>query len=51
MLKKEKKILSKQFVTIDPTKYGLRKKTFLWMSFVEVKQKKRNVEKRKENIL
>ena len=28
MLKKEKKIFSKQFVTTEPTKYGLRKKTF-----------------------
>ena len=50
MLKKENKIFSKQFVTTEPTKYGLRKKTFKWMSFVEDKQKKRNVEKRKENI-
>ena len=28
MLKKENKIFSKQFVTTEPTKYGLRKKTF-----------------------
>ena len=27
-LKKEKKIFSKQFVMTEPTKYGLRKKTF-----------------------
>ena len=28
MLKKENKIFSKQFVTTEPTNYGLRKKTF-----------------------
>ena len=28
MLKKENKIFSKPFVTTEPTKYGLRKKTF-----------------------
>ena len=27
ILKKEKKMFSKQFVTTEPTKYGLRKKT------------------------
>ena len=47
MLKKEK-IFSKQFVTSEPTKYGLRKKSFLWMSFVEVKQKKGMLKKEKK---
>ena len=28
MLKKENKIFRKQFITTEPTKYGLRKKTF-----------------------
>ena len=28
MLKKENKIFSKQFVTTEPTNYGLKKKTF-----------------------
>ena len=37
--KKEKKIFSKQFVTTEPTKYRLRKKTFEWISFVEFKHK------------
>ena len=49
--KKKIQIFSKQFVTTEPTKYGLKKKTFKWMSFVEDKQQeKSNVEKRKENI-
>ena len=51
MLKKENKIFSKQFVTTEPTKYGLRKKTFWWMSFVGVKQKQRNVWKKKRKYL
>ena len=28
IIKKENKIFSKQFVTTEPMKYGLRKKTF-----------------------
>ena len=44
----KKKKFSKQFVTTEPTNYGLRKKTFWWMSFVEDRQKKRNVEKEKK---
>ena len=28
ILKKENKLFSKQFFTTEPTKYGLRKKTF-----------------------
>ena len=37
-MKKENKIFSKQFVTTEPTKYGLRKKTFQWTSFVNVEK-------------
>ena len=55
--KKENRIFSKQFVTTEPTKYGLkfsvlsiiikRKKTYWEMSFFEVKEKK--VMLKKEN--
>ena len=37
-MKKENKIFSKQFVTTEPTKYGLRKKIFQWMSYVNVEK-------------
>ena len=49
ILKKENKIFSKQFVTTELTKYDLRKQTFLMDVFRWTR--KRNVEKRKENIL
>ena len=38
IMKKENKIFSKQFFTTEPTKYGLSKKTFQWMSFVNVEK-------------
>ena len=54
-MKKENKIFSKQFVTTEPTKYGLkfsvlsiiikRKKTYKEMSFVEVKEEKEMLKK------
>ena len=40
MLQKEKKIFSKQFVTIEPTKYGLRKLTFNGCLSLKLNKKK-----------
>ena len=38
IMKKESKIFSRQFVTTESKKYGLRKKTFQWLSFVNTEK-------------
>ena len=50
MSKKEKKIFSKQFVTTEPTKYGLRKNIFNRCLSLKL-NKKKGIFKKEKKIL